>query len=483
LLLIIVYHFAVSIYQFRVKLTIHPEKGNITMTNKLPNWQKWVYGSGDLGFSITSTIVAAYFAIFLTDVIGVRAGVVAIAIFIGRTWDYVNDPLFGYISDRTRTRWGRRRPYLLFGPIPFAIIFTLMWWKPPLHGEIALVAYYAIIYVFFDAAATLCYMPFFALAPDLTSDYDERTSLMSRRAFFSILGSLLAFSIPLMIIGSFAPDHASNILVMGAIFAVISAIPLYVVFFGTRERSEFMQQEQPGLFEALKASLKNRPFVFSAVIYLFTWFAIDILQTILIYFIKYVVNREGSSDIIMGTIFLVAICALPLWTWMSSHFNKRLAYIIGMGFFGVVLMVLINLNAGTSLYVILALCVLAGVGVSAAHVIPWAIIPDAIEYGELQTGKRYEGTFYSLISLAQKVASSFAIPLALLVLDRTGYIPNSVQQPASAVLGIRIVTGPIPTVIICLGILFAILYPLGREGYAQINRELEVRRAAAKGTQ
>ncbi len=447
------------------------------MTDKLPAWRKWMYGSGDLGFSLTSTIVAAYFAIFLTDVVGVSARIAAIAIFIGRTWDYVNDPLFGYISDRTRTRWGRRRPFLLFGPIPFAIIFTLMWWRPPLQGDVALAIYYAVVYVLYDAAATLIYMPYFALTPELTADYDERTSLTSVRAFFSIFGSLLAFTIPLMIVKGFAPEHASSVLRMGAIFAVVSALPLYVVFFGTRERPEFMNQRQPGIRESLKASFQNRPFIFSTVIYLFTWVSVDILQTILLYFIKYVVNREGSSDLIMATIFVVGIIALPLWVWVSRRLNKRLAYIIGIAFFAAVVLVLINLTPATPLSWILVLCVLAGIGVSAAHVIPWSIIPDAIEFGELQTGERHEGMFYSLISLSQKVASSFAIPLALLVLDATGYIPNSIIQPPSAILGIRIVTGPIPAVMLCIGILFAVLYPLGREGYTQITRQLEERRA------
>jgi GPH family glycoside/pentoside/hexuronide:cation symporter len=448
------------------------------MNKPLPTWRKWMYGSGDLGFSLTSTIVAAYFAIFLTDVVGVSAKIAAIAIFIGKTWDYVNDPLFGYISDRTRTRWGRRRPYLLFGPIPYAIIFTLMWWKPPIQGELALIVYYAFIYVLYDAAATMIYMPYFALTPELSSDYDERTSLVSVRAFFSIFGSLLAFTIPLMIVDGFSPGHAPNVLRMGLIFAILAAIPMYVVFFGTRERPEFMQQKQPGLRQSIKASLENRPFIFSTVIYLFTWVTVDILQTILLYFIKYVVKRESSSDLIMATIFVVGILALPLWTWTSRRLNKRLAYIVGMGFFAAVLLVLINLTPFTPLYLILCLCVLAGIGVSAAHVIPWAIIPDAIEYGELKTGERYEGMFYSLISLAQKVASSIAIPLALLVLDVTGYIPNSAQQPASAVNGIRMVTGPIPAVMMCIGIIFAMFYPLGRERYTQITRELEERRAA-----
>jgi GPH family glycoside/pentoside/hexuronide:cation symporter len=438
-----------------------------------------MYGSGDLGFSLTSTIVAAYFAIFLTDVVGVSAKIAAIAIFVGRTWDYVNDPLFGYISDRTRTRWGRRRPYLLFGPIPFAIVFTLMWWKPPIQGDISLAIYYAFIYVLYDASATMIYMPYFALTPEMTSDYDERTSLTSVRAFFSIVGSLLAFTIPLMIIGSFSPENAPDVLLMGILFATISAIPMYLVFFGTRERPEFIHQKQPGFWESLLASFNNRPFIFSAVIYLFTWVTVDILQTILLYFIKYVVDRESYSEVIMATIFVVGICALPLWTWTSRRLDKRLAYIIGMAFFGAVLLVLINLTPATPLSWILVLCVLAGIGVSAAHVIPWSIIPDAIEYGELKTGKRYEGMFYSLISLTQKVASSFTIPMALLVLDATGYIPNSATQPPSAVLGIRIVTGPIPAVMICIGIVFAILYPLGRERYTQIAQELEEKRSSA----
>jgi GPH family glycoside/pentoside/hexuronide:cation symporter len=448
------------------------------MNNKLPMWRKLMYGSGDLGFSLTSTIIAAYFLFFLTGVVGVHAGVASIALLIGKNWDWINDPLFGYISDHTRTRWGRRRPFLLFGPVPYAIIFALMWWRPPLHGDIALVIYYAVVYVFYEAAATMIYMPYFALTPELTSDYDERTSLVSLRAFFSIFGSLLAFSLPEIIVNGFIPEHASNVLLMGILFAILAAAPMYVVFFGTRERPEFIEQKQPGLLQSIKDSIQNRPFVFGTVIYLFTWVTIDILQTILIFFITYVVIREANTTIIMATIFVVAIFALPVWTWTSRHMNKRYAYIIGMVFFTAVLLVLINLTPATPLYIILGLCVLAGMGVSAAHVIPWAIIPDAIEFGELKTGGRHEGMYYSLISLAQKIASGIAIPGTGLLLEFTGFIPNSAQQPASAILGIRLLTGPIPAVMMFIGIVFALLYPLGRESYTQIAKELEERRAA-----
>jgi len=446
------------------------------MTEKLTRRQKWLYGSGDLGFSMTSTIIGAYFVIYLTDVVGVSPAVAALAIFVGSTWDYINDPIVGYLSDRTRSRWGRRRPFLLFGALPLILAFTLMWWRPPINGQLALGIYYAIIYALYDTVATFVYMPYYALTPELTSNYDERTELTTTRMFFSILGSLAAFPVPLLIVDGFHPDHAGRVLLMGAVFGVASALPLWMVFFGTRERPEFMQQEPTGIRQAARAAWKNRPFVFGLVIFLFTWVTISIIQLILLYYVKYVVQREAQSDLIMATIFVVAMIALPFWQWLSHRLNKRLAYIAGIAFLIAVLLTLASLTPATGLTLILVLCVLAGIGVASAHVLPWSIIPDAIEYGEWQTGERHEGIFYSLITLAQKIAVSIALPLALLVLNASGYLANSATQPASAVRGIRIIAGPIPAILLGLGILFAALYPLGRENYSEIARRLEARR-------
>ena len=443
---------------------------------QLSRREKWIYGGGDLGFSLTLTIIGAYFAIFLTDVVGITPRIVAAAIFVGRTWDYINDPIIGHISDRTRTRWGRRRPYLLFGALPFAIAFTMMWWRPPVQNEIVLAIYYAALYVVFDAAATFVYMPYMALTPELTQDYDERTALSTTRMFFSILGSLVAFTVPLMIVDGFHPDHTGRVLLMGLFFAIVSAVPPILVFFGTHERSEYMQQEQPSLRQSLLTVKGNRPFYFGLGIFLFTWVSFSILETIMLFFVKYVVQREAEGDLIMATIFVVAILFLPFWEWVSRRLNKRQAYTIGISFWAVVQLFLVLLNSSTGLGWILFMCALAGIGVGAAHVLPWSIMPDAIEWGEWKTGERHEGVFYSLIMLAQKIASSIAVPLVLLVLDYTGYIPNSVLQPASAVNGIRILTGVFPAVLLCMGIVFASFYPLGREGYTELVHSLETRR-------
>jgi GPH family glycoside/pentoside/hexuronide:cation symporter len=449
------------------------------MTGKLSRRDKWLYGSGDLGFSLTNTILNVYFALFLTDVVGVKPAIAAIAIFIGSTWDYVNDPIIGYISDRTHSRWGRRRPFLLFGALPFALAFTLLWWKPPLESSVALAIYYSLVFALYDTAATFVYMPYFALTPELTDDYDERTGLTSTRMFFSILGSLLAFTLPLWVVNGFHPEHAGRVLMMGAIFGLVSALPLFLVFFGTRERPEFMNKEQTvGLKDSIKMTWQNKPFIFGLIMFLFNGVTMSIIQVILLYYVKYVVLREGQSDMIMATIFVVAMIALPLWEWISRRLNKRWAYISGIAFLAVVLLILSSLTPQTGMVFIMVLCVLAGIGVSAMHVMPWAIIPDAIEYGEWKTGERQEGMFYSLITLAQKVASSIAVPGALLILQASGYVANSTTQPTSAIFGIRMVAGPIPAFTLCMGILFTLLFPLGRENYKEITDQLKERRDA-----
>jgi GPH family glycoside/pentoside/hexuronide:cation symporter len=448
------------------------------MTKELTRRQKLMYGAGDIGFSLTSTILGVYFLFFMIEVVGLRPAVAAIPIGIGKVWDFVNDPIFGYLSDRTRTRWGRRRPYLLFGALPLALTFTMLWYRPGFESTAALVVYYSVAYIIFEASATLLYMPYFALTPELTSDYDERTSLTSYRMFFSILGSLLAFTLPLIIIGSFIPENAPRVLLMGAIFGLMSALPMFITFFGTKEREDYSDLEKPTLWESIKSVWKNVPFRYGLGIFLATWISVDILQTSLLFYVKFVVQRESQNDIIMATIFVIAMFALPIWNWVSKRWSKRHAYMVGIAFWAVVQLALITMTPATPLSIILILCSMAGIGVSAAHVLPWAILPDAIEWYEYQTGERHEGMFYSITTLARKVTSAVSITFIGPILELTGYQPNVAQQSEQALRGIKLIIGPIPAVLLAIGIFIAYKYPLGRKEFLKIVEELKRRRAA-----
>ncbi len=449
---------------------------SLSSSPRLSRKTKVIYGSGDFGFALTDAMIGVLYAIFLTDVVGLDPKLAAVAIFLGRTSDYINDPLVGLLSDRTRSRWGRRRPYLLFGFIPFAIAFAMLWWRPPLASQLGLAIYYGLAYVFYDLAASFVYMPYFALTPELTDDYDERTSLTGFRMFFSIIGSMIAFIVPLAIIGTMQPENAPTVLMVGTGMAAISAAPLFLVFLYTRERPEFQQMKQPGLKEALASAFRNHPFLFSLGIFLFSFGALEIMQSMLLFFLKYRMNLEQQSDLVAGSLFIAALLSLPFWNWISGRWDKRAAYIAGMLFLGLVMVGITFIPPSWGLTAILGVAAIAGVGFGAVQVLPWSMLPDAIEWDELNTGNRHEGTFYSLVTLFRKVAASFTIPLTLLVLSWTGYVANAPTQPPSALTGIRVMMGPIPAALLLVGVVFAWFYPLTRQRFEAVRAQLAQKR-------
>jgi glycoside/pentoside/hexuronide:cation symporter, GPH family len=450
-----------------------------TLQQRLTFKIKALYGSGDFGFALTDTMIGVLYAIYLTDVVGLGPALAAAAVFIGRMSDWINDPIVGYITDRTRSRWGRRRPFLLFGFAPFAIFFSMLWWRPPFANQLLLAAYYSLAYVFYDLAASFVYMPYYALTPELTDDYDERTSLTGFRMFFSIIGSMVAFIVPLAIIQTMVPENASMVMAVGFAMATISALPLLLVFFATRERKAFQQMKQPGLREGLSAAFRNRPFLFSLGIFLFSFGALEITQGMLLYFLKYRMGLESQSDLVAATLFIAALLTLPFWNWASRRWDKRVAYIAGMFFLAAVQITITFVPPDWGLAPVLVVAAMAGVGFAAVQVLTWAMLPDAIEWDELNTGNRHEGMFYSLVTLFRKMASSITLPMILMVLGWTGYVANAPAQAPAAMTGIRVMTGPVPAIFLLVGILFAWLYPLDRSKFEALRAELAQRRAAS----
>ncbi len=440
---------------------------------------KIAYGAGDFTTALYNTIISVYFPIvFLVDVVHLDPKLAAIAIFAGRSMDWINDPIIGHLSDRTRSRWGRRRPFLLFGMLPMVLVFIFFFWVPPWDNQIALVVYYAVMYMLLDTTMTIIYMPYYALTPELTLDYDERTSLSTWRMLFSILAGLVAFTTPTMIVDRFA-DPRMGYFVMAMVFGGFGILPVLATFFGTRERPEFQAQQQPKLRDSLKAARGNRPLWFGLGIFLLTWATIDLIMALLLPFIKHAMLMGNISSSLLGAIFVSATVFLPLWNWASQKWNKTTAYIVGMAFFIVILVVLVFLQPTTPLAIVYIVSVLAGVGVAAAHVIPAAIMPDAIEWDELKTGQRHEGMFYSLMVLSRKMGASIIIPVAVGLLGVFGYDGEAAVQPHTAVIALRTMVATIPALLLTAGIIFAWFYPLSREQHHEVTRQLAERRGEA----
>lgn len=466
-------------------------------TGRLSGWKKVLYGSGDWGRAGFNTLRQIFYAIFLTDVVGLDPRLASFAALAGVLWDAINDPLIGYLSDRVRTRWGRRRPFLLWFSAPFALAFVLLWWAPPWQSQAMLLAHITLAYMISDTFQTLVTVPYLALTPELASQYDERTSLASYRMFFNLVSSLVTAVAAPMIVDSFLSAGFSiqqGYLAVAGLFGGLALLPLLLLFFFMRERpasSNLAEEKQP-LQQTLYDLSQNRPFRFAAGIYVLNWIAVDVVSLMLPFFLLYWVgggdllvkiNLAGITlsleSAVLGIMLATATLAIPIWNFLAKKFSKRTAYIFGM-LFWVFVQASVWLIQPGAYNVILALAFFAGISVSTAHVMPEAIFPDVIDWDELRTRTRREGIYYGSINFIRKLSSAVAIFLVLQMLGWTGYMSPPAgslvfTQPPTALLAIRIMTGPFVCLLLIAAIIFAKNYPLSRERQARIQHALSRR--------
>jgi len=440
---------------------------------KLRLGTKVAYGLGDWGNTTTSTIFIFFFAFFLTDVARLPPARAALVLLIGGIWDAVNDPLIGVLADRVRTRWGRRRPFFLFNALPLAASFTMMWWVPAV-GDLAKTAWYAVAYVLFDTCFTLMTVPYGALTAELTDDYDERTALTGWRMATSMLGGLVAaFFVPL-IVGAFVRP-ARGYLAAGAGFGLLACVPYLMLFFTTRERFAAAPRPCTRVRDDLLATLRNRPFRYAAGIYLLSWVTVNLVASLLQYYVTYWLRIADQLGFVLVVVQGAALACIPLVVWLSRRLGKRGAYALAAGWWAAVMLGLafVPPSAFTAAYVLAGL---AGLGVAGAHVIPWSMVPDVIEVDEATTSERREGVFYGVVVLIQKSGSAFMLALVQWILSWTGYTAGQ-EQPASALLAIRLLIGVAPALLLGLSMLLAWRSPLGKSEHESLRRELAAKRS------
>lgn len=472
----------------------------MTSTKKsLPLWLKILYGSGDWSISSINMMRSLFYALYLTDVVGLDPRLASIGALIGIIWDAVNDPLIGVISDRVKSRLGRRRPFLLWFSIPFGLSFIILWSAPQWESQIALTVYVTLAFMLSDTLLTLVAVPYLALTPELTRDYDERTALASFRTVFQLLAAIAVVISAPMIVDLALESGATQqqgFMIAGALFGGLGALPLFLIGWFVRERYASVEQEELPFREAARVSWENIPFRYAVGIYMFTWTAADMIAINFQYFLLYWVG-EGNllakanlfginlslESAFYGVMMSVCILFVPFWQWLSRTRNKREAYIWGMAFWFGVQILIFTIQQGQTTY-LLIVAALAGVGVSAAYILPDSILPDVIEWDELRTRRRREGVYYGIRTLIRKTTGAFVIFLTLQILGWSGYQApadgiTQLAQPESALWAIRLMSSLFGGVILIGAILLARSYPLSREKYERIAKMLKRRREAA----
>jgi GPH family glycoside/pentoside/hexuronide:cation symporter len=471
------------------KETPEPEKLNLKT--------KLAYGAGDLGPAITANISVFFLLIFFTNVAGIPAELAGRILLIGKIWDAVNDPMVGLLTDKTKSRrWGRRLPWLFYGAIPFGIFFFLQWTIPQFATDRtaqvwSLFWYYVAIGIISQVFYTVVNLPYTAMTPELTQDYDERTSLNSFRFGFSIGGSIVSLLLAQVIFSQIG-DRSLQYLVLAAVCGVISVLSLYWCVFGVRDRvlafeAERSETESPSsipIGEQLKIVFSNRPFLFVIGIYLCSWLAVQLTASIIPYFVvNWMRFKESDVPIVLIGVQGTALLMLFVWGPLSKRLGKKAVYFMGMSLWIIAQAGLFFLQPN-QIGLLYVLAIMAGVGVSTAYLIPWSMIPDVIELDELNTGQRREGIFYAFMVFLQKLGLALGLYLVSRALAISGFkeaVPGQTAlpiQPDSALQAIRFAVGPLPMIALICGLVLAYFYPLTREVHAEILLKLRERREA-----
>ncbi|NCB03356.1 MAG: MFS transporter, partial [Spirochaetia bacterium] len=384
------------------------------------------FGIGDLGGNLFFTIIGFYLLYFLTDVVELSAALAGTVLMIGKIWDAITDPLTGYVSDRTISRYGRRRPYMFVGSIISFFAMGLMFTRPTMSNQMTLFIYLTFLYCLLNTAYTLVNIPYAALLPELTEDYNERTILTGYRMSFAVLGTFVGAGAVLPLIGLFGTQEQGWTFVgyfMGAVMLITSLITIWAI----KEPQRIAVQQQKGFFETYKEALFNKVFLLALIPWSLFIMGTSMVQGALVYFFTNIFGNEGLFQIALILLLTFSLAFIPIWVKISNKIGKKKCYMIGMGIMGVGVLTFSLLGESLGSVFAVAIMAISGIGLSTHYVMPHAILPDVVEYdAHHHGGIRREGVYSSLWTFMSKIGQALALAINGWVLALFAYNPNQV---------------------------------------------------------
>ncbi len=459
---------------------------------KLTRFEGLSFASGDLFGGGAQTMIAFFYLRFLTDMVGIQPGLAALVIAVSKIWDAVSDPLMGVITDNTRSRWGRRRPYFLVGFFAIIIAMLLLWLPVRFENTGLRAAFVLFSYLFYSTVQTIVMVPYSAMSAEISMDYEERNFVNGTRLLFSQLSTLLAAVLPMVIIAAFA-DTRLGYNVMALVFGVFYATPFLLIFFFCNERVPEPDEKAAFDLRIFLKPMKLRSFRLLVAIYLGAFLIMDITSSVFTYYMDYFLRRPGELEYVLGTLLVVSTCLVPLVIYMANRMSKARSFLIFLVVWLLGIVLISQINTGWPSWAIYVIAAIMGIGTTGGIVTPWIMYPDVTDVGELAFGKRVSGSFSGLMTFFRKVSGALAIFIVGLILQVSGYriplqevvegklVVTKFDQPESVIIALRLIVAVIP--LILLGIVFyaAWRYPLTKELHERLVDVLKFRRGEQPG--
>jgi GPH family glycoside/pentoside/hexuronide:cation symporter len=446
---------------------------------KLPTRTKFFYGVGDLGNATVNSAIQFFLMKFYTDAALVVPALAGSALLIGKIWDAINDPLAGWYTDKAKSRFGKRRVFMIFGAIPLGLSIALLWYVPP-ASRIWTFVWIALTFMLFDTVWTFTNVPYYALTSELTDDYDERSALISYRMALAVPAYLVGAALTPAIVGLFALQRTGYAFI-GIAYGALAAAVLLISAAGIRERGvAAVAPSEANVFRSFGLALRNKPFVWLCGTYLVLNIAFAFMKTLMAYFIEYQLLMKEQTSLVMGLMLICVTASIPFWRWLGLKMDKGPAYALGMAIGALAIAITFFLpHHETSLVYLVA--VLGGFGLAAQWIFPWTMVADVADFDRAETGQQRSGMYFGVWGLATKISEAFALAAVGWILTGVGYVPN-VEQTPQALLGIRAFFGPVPALCIIVVLPLLIRYPITRKSHAEVRARLEAseRQAGAK---
>ena len=434
------------------------------------------YGSGDFGFAMVSRFVDLFLLFFFTDIYGISAAQAGSIFLIARIWDAVIDPPLGFIADRTETRWGKYRPYLLFGAIPLAI-FNVMLFITPDYGATGKYFYALIMFLLYDVAFSATNLSYGSMTAVITQNQVERTSLAASRMFFG-MPAIVFISVFTPIVVSHFPNKQTGYPAAVAIYSILAVLLIWLVFFTVKERVNPEKREPYPLSEVFSMIRKNTVLlhILSAI------FLVGAGMTVRMMMAKYYFDYNMKSPELFTVFMIIIVPTMMIGALLSAVLNKKLSkknlYNVGMVLY-VIGDIGIYFSPYSAVTSIMAFAALAGLGTGISYTLIWSLVADAVEFGEWKTGRRAEGMTYASYTFTYQLSNAVGGALGGFMLAAAGYVPHAIQT-LTADHAIRFMFAIVPAITGILTFIIMFYYKLDKEAFAKIIADLEKRRGAVK---
>lgn len=437
------------------------------------------YGLGDLYGGGSFFIISTFSMYFLITVAGLNPVLAGLIPGLGKVWDSISDPLMGYLTDNTKSRFGRRRFFFLIGIVPIAVTFTLIWVPVSFGSQLAIFLYYFFAYLFFYTCSTMVLVPYSALSAEMTLDFRKRNRLTGTRMIFSMAATLIGGVAAQPLIDVF-PSQEQGHLVMGFLFGLFFALPWLFVFLGTWELPVARKPlaADYSIFRNFRSIYRNRSFRIHIAMYIFAYAAMDVLMAWLKFYMIDYLRKPGFVTIGLGIILVTQMAALPLYVRLANRRGHAASYRTGLVIWAAAigLMALQGPESGNIL--LMLNCFLIGMGMSAGVIIPYQLLPFVADVDELMTTEHRAGTYAGAMTLIRKlIQGALVLPLLGLLLTLIGYQAHpagtEVVQAESTIAWLRVLFICSPVAFALSGIYSSLKFPITPETHAIMRSEID----------